>query len=304
MASPPCVTLGAASIPVLRMRISIVTETWPPEVNGVALTVQSLARGLAALDHEVEVVRPRPEDGGQAAPEFAEQLLPGAALPRYAGLRVGLPAYRHLVRAWSRRRPDALYVATEGPLGHSALRAAGALGLAACTGFHTRFDDFAAHYGFGPLAPLVFAYLRRFHNRAATTLVPTESLAAFLREHGFRDVRPLRRAVDTALFHPQRRDEALRRQWQVADGELAIIHVGRLAAEKNLELAVRAFDAIRSRQPGARLVMVGDGPLRRRSPNGTPGLSSRACVAGAILRATTPRATCSCSRVSPKPSAT
>jgi len=243
------------------MRIAIVTETWPPEVNGVALTVQSLARGLVTLGHDVEVVRPRRHDDADAPPEFDEHLLPGAALPRYAGLRVGLPAQGPLARAWSRRRPDALYVATEGPLGHSALRAANALGIAACTGFHTRFDDFAAHYGLGLLTPLVFTWLRRFHNRGRATLVPTESLATFLRAHGFRHVRLLRRAVDTDLFHPRRRDDALRREWGVADGELVILHVGRLAAEKNLDLAVRAFEAIRARQP-ARLVMVGDGPVR------------------------------------------
>lgn len=244
------------------MHIALVTETWPPEINGVALTVQALARGLAELGHGVEIVRPRREDGAGAAPEFGELLLPGAALPGYAGLRVGLPAQRHLVRAWSRRRPDAVYIATEGPLGHSALGAARELGLAASTGFHTRFDGFAAHYGLGLLTPLVFAYLRRFHNRAAATLVPTEGLAAFLREHGFRDVRLLRRAVDTTRFHPRHRDVALRRGWGVADDELAILHVGRLAAEKNLELAVRAFEMIRARQPRARLVMVGDGPVR------------------------------------------
>ena len=245
------------------MRLSIVTETWPPEINGVALTVQSLARGLQALGHDVEVVRPRQgETDGAAATGFAQHLVAGAALPRYAGLRIGLPAHHHLLKHWSQRRPEAVYVATEGPLGHSALSAARKLGIAACTGFHTRFDDFAAHYGLGLLTPIVFAWLRRFHNRAAATLVPTVELATFLGESGFHNVRLLRRAVDTTLFHPSRRSDALRRSWGIADGDLAVVHVGRIAAEKNLDLAIRAFDAIRVRQPRARLVMVGDGPLR------------------------------------------
>ena len=244
------------------MRISIVTETWPPEINGVALTVQSLARGLQALGHAVEVVRPRQGGSDAAATEIAQHLVAGMALPRYAGLRIGLPAQGHLLKHWSQRRPDAIYVATEGPLGHSALGAARKLGIGACTGFHTRFDDFAAHYGLGLLTPIVFAWLRRFHNGAAATLVPTEELATFLRGHGFRDVRLLRRAVDTRLFHPDRRSDTLRREWGVAESDLAVVHVGRLAAEKNLDLVFRAYEAIRARQPRARLVMVGDGPLR------------------------------------------
>ncbi|MEO7324294.1 MAG: glycosyltransferase family 1 protein [Dokdonella sp.] len=247
------------------MRVAIVTETWPPEINGVALTVQSLARGLARLGHTVELVRPRQDDEtANATDAFEQVLLPGAALPRYPGLRFGLPAHRALHRRWSERRPDVLYIATEGPLGLTALGAGRRLDIPACTGFHTRFDDFASHYGLDFLTPIVFAYLRRFHNRASATLVPTTELADFLAAHGFRDVRLLRRAVDTELFHPRHRDHALRAEWGLARSDLAVIHVGRLAPEKNLELAVRAFHAIRATDSRARLIIIGDGPSRAR----------------------------------------
>ncbi|HEV7492078.1 MAG TPA: glycosyltransferase family 1 protein [Rhodanobacteraceae bacterium] len=246
------------------MRIAIVTETWPPEINGVALTVQSLALGLAALGHSIEVVRPRQDDDAAAAIQGLDHLpLPGAALPRYPGLRFGLPAHRRLRRRWSAKRPDVLYIATEGPLGLTALGAARRLGIPVSTGFHTRFDDYARHYGFGFLTPIVYAYLRRFHNRADATLVPTAELAAFLEANRFRNVRLLRRAVDTKLFHPARRDEALRGEWRVGEGGLAVIYVGRIAPEKNLDLAVTAFRAIQSHHPSARFVLVGDGPARR-----------------------------------------
>lgn len=244
------------------MHIAIVTETWPPEINGVALTVHALARGAAALGHRVEILRPRRRDEQDGEAGMDEVLLQGAALPRYPGLRFGLPAPRLLQRRWTERAPDAIYVATEGPLGHSALRAARRLGIPACTGFHTRFDDFAHHYGFGFLTPAVFACLRRFHNRAAATLVPTIELADFLQTHGFRNVRLLRRAVDTRLFHPARRDPALRAEWGVPEDGLALVHVGRLAPEKNIELALRVFAAIQARHPHARCVIVGDGPSR------------------------------------------
>jgi glycosyltransferase involved in cell wall biosynthesis len=189
-----------------------------------------------------------------------ETFVPGAALPRYPGLRFGWPSGGRIRRAWRAFRPEVAYIATEGPLGWSALRTARALGVPAASGFHTRFDDFVAHYGLKLLTPLVFATLRRFHNAADATLVPTRELQAFLERSRFTGVVRLERGVDTALFDPARRDESLRRAWGLAPGELAVLHVGRLAPEKNLELVVRAFEAIRAHHPSARLVWVGDGP--------------------------------------------
>lgn len=247
------------------MRVAIVSETWPPEINGVALTVHGLASGLRALGHVVDVVRPRQPDSGAGCTDgFATLFVGSGTLPRYPGLRFGIPAPGSLIRHWRAARPDAVYVATEGPLGHSALNAARRLGIPVCTGFHTRFDDFVRHYGFSWLTPLVFAGMRRFHNRADATLVPTAELAQFLGNHGFRNIRVLRRAVDTAQFHPRWRDAALRAQWGLGDDALAVVHVGRLAAEKNLDVAVRAFRAIQSTNDDARLVIVGDGPERAR----------------------------------------
>lgn len=254
------------------MRIAMVSETFPPEINGVALTVAGLAQGLRNAGHEVQIVRPRQteedsvgtSDGDASADNaaFDHVLVRGARLPRYPGLQFGLPTARRLRKLWKDNRPDVIYVATEGPLGYSALRAARALGIPASTGFHTRFDDFARHYGFGFLTPVVFAYLRRFHRQAAATLVPTAELRDFLIENKFGNVVLLRRAVDNVLFSPTRRDEALRAQWGLRPGQLALIYVGRIAPEKNLPLAVRAFRQIQKLHPDARYVFVGDGPAR------------------------------------------
>jgi glycosyltransferase involved in cell wall biosynthesis len=255
------------------MRIGIVTETYSPEINGVALTVAGLARGLAGAGHSVHVVRPRQKSDagtGNRDERIATTLVRGMRLPRYPGLQFGLPAARRLCALWRRERPEALYIATEGPLGWSALRAARALGIPAATGFHTRFDDFARHYGLGVLTSLVFAWLRRFHRRSAATLVPTVELAEFLSGKGFGNVVRLPRAVDTNLFHPERRDEALRAHWGAANGRPVVIYVGRIAAEKNLELAVRTYRAIEQSAPGARYVWVGDGPARASLAAGNP----------------------------------
>ncbi|WP_240099708.1 glycosyltransferase family 4 protein [Thermomonas flagellata] len=242
------------------MRYSIVTETYPPEVNGVAMTVQGLEQGLRARGHEVLLVRPRQATDPDLVPHTL--LVRGAALPRYPGLKFGLPATRRLRQRWRQARPDAIYVATEGPLGWSALRAARQLGIPAATGFHTRFDDYMRDYGAPWLQGTALRWMRRFHNRAQATLVPTRELQQFLQGIGFQNVVRLARAVDTELFDPARRDRALRAQWGLHDDAPAAIYVGRIAAEKNLPLAVRAFRALQARRPDARFVWVGDGPVR------------------------------------------
>lgn len=250
------------------MRIAIVTETWPPEVNGVALTVHALAQGLRARGHEVGVLRPR-QSPGQVT-EDGEVLLRGANLPRYPGLKFGLPAARRIESLWRQARPEAVYVATEGPLGWSALRAARRLGVPAATGFHTRFDRYMRDYGAGWLQPVALRWMRHFHNLADATLVPTRELQAFLREECFANVALLPRAVDTALFHPARRDPALRAAWGAGVDAPVAIHVGRIAAEKNLALAVRAFRALQQARPDARFAWVGDGPAREQLQRDNP----------------------------------
>lgn len=242
------------------MRYAIVTETYPPEINGVALTVQSLERGLRSRGHQVSLVRPRQGAGDVAAPH--EHLVRGVPIPRYPGLRFGLPATHRLLADWRAQRPHAVYVATEGPLGWSALRAARALRIPVATGFHTRFDHYMRDYGVGVLTPVALAWMRRFHNRADATLVPTLELARQLHAQCFDNIVRLPRAVDTARFDPRRRDTELRAEWGVGHDGLAVLHVGRLAPEKNLDLAVRAFRRLQTRRADARFVLVGDGPSR------------------------------------------
>lgn len=186
----------------------------------------------------------------------------GLRLPRYDGLKLGLPARTRLVQAWLRQRPDLVHVATEGPLGWTAVSAANKLRLPVTSDFHTHFDHYSAHYGVGWLRQPVAAYLRRFHNRTAATYVPTTALANRLRREGYTAVDVISRGVDTQLFDPARRSQALRKSWGLTPGGLAIVTVGRAAPEKNLGLAIRAFRRIRALRADARMIIVGDGPLR------------------------------------------
>lgn len=250
------------------MRYAIVTETYPPEVNGVALTVQGLEMGLRQAGHDVDLIRPRQD--GERTPLEGSFLVPGAALPRYPGLRFGLPAPIRLGRHWQANRPDAIYIATEGPLGWSALRCARRLGIPVATGFHTRFDEYLPDYGVAWLQAAALRWMRRFHNQADATLVPTRELQEFLGSEGFQRVRLLSRAVDSQQFDPAKRDPALREEWGIDGSGFAAIYVGRIAAEKNLGLAVKAFRRLQQIRPKARFVLVGDGPAREKLAHDNP----------------------------------
>lgn len=242
------------------MHYCIVSETYPPEINGVALTVQSLEQGLRARGHGVDIIRPRQSPVDQPLPH--ETLIGSAQIPRYPGMRFGLPAGRLLRKKWAAHRPDAIYVATEGPLGWSAMRTAADLDIPSASGFHTRFDEYMRDYGVGFLQPMAMRWMRRFHNTSAATIVPTCELMEFLLGIGFNQVTHMPRAVDTRLFHPDKRDDALRAKWGLGPGDLAVINVGRIAAEKNLPLAIRAFRALQEVRPDAKFIWVGDGPAR------------------------------------------
>jgi len=246
------------------LRIAVVTETYPPEVNGVAMTTGRLLDGLMRRGHRIMLVRPRQgrSDHPRDARSFSETLVKGLPLPRYAGLRIGLPAAASLTRLWARERPHIVHVVTEGPLGRSALVAARRLHIPASSAFHTNFHSYSKHYGFGLLTPVVAAYLRHFHNQAACTFVATHELEAQLAQAGYRGLKVVARGVDTELFTPARRSIELRREWGVSDDELVVLYVGRLAPEKNMPVVFSAFDQVRRRVPAARLVLVGNGPQR------------------------------------------
>ncbi len=252
------------------MDIAVITETYPPEINGVARTLRAMVEGLRGQGHSLTLIRPSQGRGDQPDTEggLRQILAPGLPIPRYPELRFGLPIPRRLRRAWAERSPDAIYIATEGPLGRCALRIARELGIPAVSGYHTNFQQYCRHYGLGLIEPAVWGSLKRFHNRSRLTLVPTQDLAAQLGQRGIERLRVFPRGVDTELFNPARRSDALRAAWDVTDGEPVVLYVGRLAAEKNLGLAVRAFEALRTRLGRGRFVLVGDGPelarLKRR----------------------------------------
>jgi glycosyltransferase involved in cell wall biosynthesis len=171
---------------------------------------------------------------------------------------------------WTLRRPDLVHIATEGPLGWSALQVAARLKLPVCSDFRTNFHAYGRHYGVGWLYRPIMAYLKKFHNRTACTMVPTEQLRSELAGGGFQRLSVVMRGVDTQRFDPARRSEALRAAWGVSPGTPVALYVGRLAPEKNLTTLVGAFRAMQRAAPDARLVIVGDGPARRELREAVP----------------------------------
>ncbi len=251
------------------MQIAIITETYPPEVNGVAMTVSRLVAGLNNRRHKVTLVRPRQHgeaNGGarifNADAGIDQWLVAGCPIPFYNSMRLGAPASGLLRQRWKKNRPDIVHVVTEGPLGFSALKIARDLGIPITSSFHTNFHQYGGHYGLSLGRNLALRYLRWFHNRTACTFVPTDQISVSLAQEGFQRLVVLSRGVDARLYSPVKRSEALRATWGVLPEDTVVLYVGRIAAEKNLELAEESYQAMRLINPRTRFVLVGDGPMR------------------------------------------
>jgi glycosyltransferase involved in cell wall biosynthesis len=224
------------------MRILIATDAWRPQVNGVVRTLTSLARSASALGAEIEFLTP---DG-----------FPSLGVPTYPGLRVALPSRREIAVRIEAASPDAIHIATEGPIGWAARAYCRRRKLAFTTSYTTRFPEYIAVRSIIP-AGVSYAVLRHFHAAGAMTMVATSSLRQELGARGFRKLGSWTRGVDTDLFRPG----------EPAELDLprpVFITMGRVAVEKNLE-AFLALDL-----PGSKVV-IGDGPqkalLQRRYPN-------------------------------------
>ncbi|MBP6782660.1 MAG: glycosyltransferase family 1 protein [Verrucomicrobiales bacterium] len=248
------------------MKVTFVTDTYTPQANGVATTLERLVFGLRERGHIVDVVRPAVlacDEEGLEVPSFG--------FPGYREVRFGFPMKLVLQSRWNKNRPDVIYVATETPLGASAISAARALGIPVASGFHTNFQQYVAHYRLPLLEKATMSYLRRLHNRSVCTFVPSHDVIDQLDACGFENLQLLPKGVDTRLFSPRKRSIMLRQRWGLGAGGVVGLYVGRLAAEKNLPLIIETFREIQKRIPDFKGVFVGDGPkleeLRRNHPD-------------------------------------
>lgn len=247
-----------------KLRISLVTETYFPQINGVSRTLERLVRYCIDQGDVLHLLLPRYPEGRATLPD-------GVAVRDWRAVPV--PFYREVVlplampisveRELTHFRPDLVHIATEGPLGWSALRAARRLGFPVVSSYHTNFANYLAMYHAGFLAPVCWRYLRAFHNSTRMTFCPTRSTQGELEARGFRNVAVWSRGVDSERFHPAKRDRRLRAELGIAPEDIVLAYAGRLAAEKNLEMLTEAWQSFPERDR-CRLLFIGDGPLRRR----------------------------------------
>ncbi len=233
---------AAAGFETKAMRVLIGTDAWHPQVNGVVRTLTLLARSAKGLGVDIEFLSP---EGFRTFP-----------LPTYPGLRLAFPRRATIARRIEAHDPDAIHIATEGPIGHAVRAYCVRRGLPFTTSYTTRFPEYIS-----ARAPIpeswIYAALRRFHNSGAVTMVATPSLTAELKARGFARIGMWTRGVDTSLFNPDRAIE-------LPFPRPIFICVGRVAVEKNLE-AFLALDL-----PGTKVV-IGTGPceaeLKRKFPD-------------------------------------
>jgi len=239
------------------MRIAIATDAWEPQVNGVVRTLQAVRRELEAAGHEVALISP--------------DLFASLPCPTYPEIRLAFAAARTVGRRIADFAPDAIHIATEGPVGLAARRWCVREGLPFTTAYHTQFPDYVAQRSPVP-AEWIWAYIRWFHAPSAAVLASTPTVRRTLAAHGIAHVRHWGRGVDLACFGPDAPPHpafaALPRPIQ--------LYVGRVAPEKN----IGAFLA--TRQPGSK-VIVGDGPARASLAAAHPRVRFLGPLAGAAL---------------------
>jgi phosphatidylinositol alpha 1,6-mannosyltransferase len=246
------------------MKIGLVSDTYTPQVNGVTTVVRRIAALLRAHGHEVALVAPR-YPAAHAPADGRELRVPSAPFPFYSDVRLSLPSFRAVAEFFDRSQPEVVHVHTEGTLGTAGRRYALRRGLPLVTSFHTNFPRYTRDYGVGVLEPVVWRWLEWFHRPARITFTPGESVRDELARRGIGHAAVWGRGVDPRFFHPARRHAGWRRWLAGGDDTAIVLHVGRLAREKNLEVLIAAWDeARRILGQRATFVVAGEGPLARR----------------------------------------
>lgn len=234
-----------------KLRVLVVSESFLPQINGVTNSVRRVLEHLAAEGHQAELVAPT---GPEAYAGFRVTHARGANLPMYKEFRLGLESRRRLRQVMLRFEPDVVHVASPASLGYQALRTARDLDIPTVAIYQTDLVGFVGRYPVPGGANAMARITRRIHKHADRTLAPSSASLDQLREMGVSGLGRWPRGVDLDLFRPDRRDERIHRGW-APNGEAVVGYVGRLAAEKELDLLASLHD-----RPGVRLVLVGGGP--------------------------------------------
>ncbi len=268
------------------MRIALFSEVYWPMVSGVGVTLLRLADALEARGHAVRVYSatyPLPP-GTPDRPEVHRS--PSVPFFLYPDVQWAFPRMRDVMEDLSQFRPDVVHVATEFSLGIAGVKAARQLGVPLIASAHTNYDRYAARYGVTWALRAGWHYLRWFYGQAHRVLCPSRIYEATVHRHGVTHTGIWSRGVDPAVFSPAFRSQGYRAGFGVDPDDLLVTYIGRIAREKNLALLLQAWERLAPERGGARLVLVGRGPLedeiRRR---GIPGVHVTGLLQGPALSA-------------------
>lgn len=254
-----------SSSPARKLRIAIVTETWPPEINGVSLSVMQLTKGLQRRGHKILLIRPQQSEKNYHFYPDQECVVRSQSIPKYSQLQFGWPQIFKIGQALDQFKADIVHIVTEGPLGLAALNQAKLRQIPISSGFHSSFHDFSRYFDMAFLVKPVRQYLKWFHNQTDLTLVPSEDTRQVLNQFGLRcPMRIIGRGVDNQRFNHNLRSSGLRRRWQADDNTTVLLSVGRVSPEKEVPFILQSFNVLKQHQPQRKLkmVVVGDGPIR------------------------------------------
>ena len=254
------------------MRIALVTDTYTPQVNGVTTVLERIAKTLRQAGHDCVIVAPAyPGGGGGESSGPRELRVPSWPFPPYPAIRLSHPRIRTIQRFLQQFAPQVVHVATEGPLGVIGRHWALGRGVPLVTSSHTDFPQYCRYYGAPALEPLVWRFLAWFHRPAALTHAPGRAMRASLVARGVAHTVVWGSGVDTSHFRPERRTPSIRRLMGLRDDAVVVLHVGRLAPEKELDVLLAAWGLVHDAAGlETQFVVAGDGPLAARVDESAP----------------------------------
>ena len=254
------------------LRLAIFTDTYPPQVNGVARTLERLAQAIERRGGAVRIATIA--DPGASADPMLDRW-PSIPFWAYPQLRISAPSRQRAMELLERWKPNLVHLTTEFGVGLGGLFAAREAGIPLVSSYHTHFKAYLEFYNLSLLGPIAWPYLRWFHNSGVRTFTPSAIVARELEALQFRNMRVWSRGVDESRFSPSFRTAAMRGRLGVTrDAQVLAVYVGRLAREKGMHVLLRAMHEVRERV-GERVVfaLVGDGPAeqecRAAAPVGT-----------------------------------
>lgn len=253
-----------------KLRIAIVTETYPPDINGVANTLFELVKELQK-NHEILILRPEdPCYDIKINYNIKEIFFPFIKIPFYNEVKLGIPVLQKISDSFKTFQPDIVHIITQGPLGFFSLWIARQRNLPVVADYRTNFSDYLKFYQIQYLEEFIKIYLNYFHNQCDLNLVPTLEVKKQLLKQQYKRIKILGRGVDTNRFNPNKYNVKIREKYNVQSKDLMFLYVGRIAPEKNLYFLCNIIKKIYQKYDHIKFVFVGDGPIKSELENQYP----------------------------------